>query len=63
VFRLDSVEAALENEASLESLDAAFTEYPISGDEINEDIHASGEYRLHLIRVLTERAFNQLAAA
>ena len=60
VFRLDSVEAALENEASLESLNNAFKEYPVSGDEINEDIHASGEYRLHLIRVLTERAFNQL---
>jgi len=63
VFRLDTIEAALENEASVESLQAAFKDYPVSGDEINEDIHASAEYRLHLISVLTERAFGQLAAS
>jgi len=61
VFRLSAVEEALGENASLQSLQTALHENPVSADELNDDIHASNDYRAHLTAVMAERAFNALA--
>lgn len=61
VFRLSAIEEALSSNASLEALREALRQNPVSEDELNDDIHASAEYRAHLTAVMTERAFQALA--
>jgi len=60
VFTLSSVEDALRDEASVESLEKALAASPVDEDELNDDIHASAAYRAHLIPVMVRRAFEQL---
>lgn len=52
VFRWHEAEVALASNWSADVL--AALEYP--ADELNNDIHASAEYRAHLIRVMAQRA-------
>ena len=56
VFRWTAAEEALGagmNASAVEGLS-------VSADEMNEDIHASREYRANLVRVMTKRAVNRL---
>lgn len=52
VFRVPAFEAALETRFAAKSLDGL----SVSADNINSDIHASADYRAHLIGVLAKRA-------
>lgn len=52
VFRVPAFEAALETRFAAKSLDGL----SVSSDNINSDIHASADYRAHLIGVLAKRA-------
>lgn len=52
VFRLPEFEAALEREFRVESLAGL----AVSPDDLNRDLHASAEYRAHLIGVMAARA-------
>ena len=52
VFRVSSFEAALQARFGAKSLDGL----TVSADNINSDIHASADYRAHLIGVLAKRA-------
>jgi carbon-monoxide dehydrogenase medium subunit len=52
VFRMAALEAALDKSWAPESCDGI----TMSADGLNSDIHASAEYRAHLIPVLTKRA-------
>ena len=61
VFTLPSVEEALLEDASVDSLEKALAASPVDQDELNDDIHASAAYRAHLIHVITKRAFEQLS--
>lgn len=56
VYRHANAEAALNENARLESLEAL--EADVS--DMNEDIHASAEYRAHLVNVMCKRAFESL---
>jgi len=51
-FRQMDMEAALAQEFSPWALDDVF----ISADGLNEDIHASSDYRAHLVKVMAARA-------
>ena len=51
-FRASAIEAALAAQWSPEAVDGA----PIDHDDFNSDLHASAEYRGHLLRVLAKRA-------
>jgi carbon-monoxide dehydrogenase medium subunit len=52
VFRVDAMEAALTRSFLPESLDNIV----VPGDALNSDIHASSEYRAHLVSVMAKRA-------
>lgn len=52
VFRVSEMEAALSSNWSPD----AVADIKISDDELNEDIHASPEYRAHLVTVMAKRA-------
>ena len=55
VFRLPEFEAALKTRFNAKSLDGL----SVSPDGLNGDIHASPEYRAHLIGVMAKRAVNK----
>jgi aerobic carbon-monoxide dehydrogenase medium subunit len=52
VFRLADAERALGSNFSAAALDGL----SVSADDLNSDIHASAEYRAHLIKVMAKRA-------
>ena len=54
VFRATDMEAALAGDFSADAL-AGIT---VAADEMNSDIHASAEYRAHLVTVMAARAVN-----
>jgi len=51
-FRASEIEAALARDFSATALDRM----TISADDLNEDLHASAEYRAHLVIVMAKRA-------
>ena len=52
VFRLADAERALGSNFAASALDGL----SVSADDLNRDIHASAEYRAHLIKVMAKRA-------
>ena len=52
VFRFSAAERALESQFSVDSL----KDVSCPADELNDDLHASAEYRAELVKVLTKRA-------
>ncbi|MDB5841473.1 MAG: hypothetical protein JWQ23_3425 [Herminiimonas sp.] len=60
-IRLDAVEKRLLGQAPSEKLFADVAREAAGALEVNEDIHASSEYRRDLIRTLTPRALAQAA--
>ena len=52
VFRVPEMEQALADDFVPEVLE----EIMVSADELNEDLHASADYRAHLIKVMAKRA-------
>ena len=52
VFRAVAMEAALASDFSADAVAGIF----VSGDDFNNDIHASAEYRVHLVTVMAKRA-------
>ncbi len=52
VFRADDMEAALAQDFRADALNGA----SVPADGLNADIHASAEYRAHLVRVMAKRA-------
>jgi len=56
VFRLAEIEAALGNDFSTAALEGI----TIHADDLNSDIHASAEYRSHLIGVMAKRAVDKI---
>lgn len=52
VFRLTEIEAALSRDFS----PAAIARLSLPSDELNSDIHASADYRAHLVIVMAKRA-------
>lgn len=58
VYRLNDAEAALNENATAEALDVLESD----ATDMNDDIHASAEYRAHLVNVMLKRAFAALSA-
>ena len=56
-FRARDIEAALSADSSASSIDGV----TIASDDFNSDIHASSEYRAHLVKVMAKRAVSELA--
>ena len=52
VFRATALEKALSSDFSASALDGA----SVSADGLMSDIHASAEYRAHLITIMAKRA-------
>jgi len=57
VFRVPEMEGALSQNFSI----AAIRNIRIPADDLNADIHATAEYRAHLIGVMAERAISAIA--
>ena len=57
VFRATDIEAALAGGLSANAVDGV----AIAADGLNSDIHASSEYRAHLIKVMAKRAVAAIA--
>jgi carbon-monoxide dehydrogenase medium subunit len=57
VFRVPEMESALSSSLSASSVDGI----AVDVDTLNSDIHASAEYRSHLITVMAKRAVAALA--
>lgn len=57
-FRWTECESALENNI----ISASISDLPLSADDFNEDIHASADYRVHLVKVMTGKAISALAS-
>lgn len=57
VYRSESMEAALNEDFAASSL----ADIEIDFDDFNEDIHASAEYRAHLVAVMAQRAVESLS--
>ena len=57
VFRWSEAESALSSNFGADALDGL----SLSGDGMISDLHGSGEYRAHLIAVLTKRAVKAAA--
>jgi carbon-monoxide dehydrogenase medium subunit len=51
-FRASEIEAALAGDFSPSALDGL----SVAADDLNEDMHASSEYRAHLVLVMAKRA-------
>ena len=51
-FRASEIEAALADDFSAAALDGL----TIAADDLNQDLHASSEYRAHLVMVMAKRA-------
>jgi aerobic carbon-monoxide dehydrogenase medium subunit len=58
VFRWEAAEAALKKEMS----ETALAAVELKADDLNQDIHASREYRANLVRVMAKRAVAELSA-
>jgi|TARA_Y100000310_G_scaffold17746_1_gene17529 carbon-monoxide dehydrogenase medium subunit len=56
VFRAAEIEAALNTDFSVASVDGI----AIAADDLNSDIHASAEYRAHLVSVMTKRVVHHM---
>ena len=52
VFRVPEMESALSGSFSAD----AIADVKVSADDLNADIHASADYRAHLITVMAKRA-------
>lgn len=52
VFRVQAMEAALASNFTPDALDSV----TVAADDLNSDIHASAEYRAHLVKVMAKRA-------
>jgi carbon-monoxide dehydrogenase medium subunit len=61
-YRATGVEQALEGQAANEAVIAQAAKAAADGLEAMSDIHASAEYRIHLVKVYTARALSQAAA-
>ncbi len=57
VFRSPEMESALTNAFTPDALN----DLSVSADELNEDMHASAEYRAHLVKVMAQRAVAAIA--
>ena len=57
VFRLQDFEQALASNFSPD----AIKDLSVSSDNLNSDIHASAEYRAHLVKVMAQRAVKKAA--
>ena len=52
VFRATDMESALSSDFAAVALDRI----TVSADDMNSDLHASAEYRAHLVSVIAKRA-------
>ncbi len=57
VFRIEEMETALQKEFTAD----AIASIALDGAEFNEDIHASAEYRAHLVNVMARRSVTALS--
>jgi carbon-monoxide dehydrogenase medium subunit len=57
-FRATTIEAALAGRLAPEAVDGA----AIDGSRFNADLHASAEYRAHLVKVMAKRAVAAMLA-
>jgi carbon-monoxide dehydrogenase medium subunit len=57
VFRVAAFEAALDRRFTASALDGL----TIDADDLNADIHASAEYRAHLVAVFAKRAVAEIS--
>lgn len=58
VFRIKEVEDSL----SLSFLASAISNFTMPADDLNSDLHASSEYRAHLVKIMIQRAVKDCEA-